>query len=209
MYNGLHKDFERDKCRNKIRKVRLPHKDGVVGICVYGMRFFNHSPISSPLSFCPSNVCCKFPSRKVTGLPPIPRNLLVLVGTSLMEEEVKYLFLQGLSFGGLNPNRSDRDVGGYLPPTFAAGATFGSPTLLVMRIDVNSYLEKPNFCEPEKRLQSRNGKVCNSQNSLLECHRKKIALSTATYLIILQKDEIQDGNAWGIRLYVRNEESRC
>lgn len=111
---------------------------------------------------CPSNVCCKFPLRKFIGLPFVPQNLLVLVGTSLMKEEVKYLFLKGLCFGGLNPKNISLVASGCMPTTFAMDATFGSPMLLAKWINAKLYPEKPFFCDPERRLQSWNDKACNS-----------------------------------------------
>lgn len=190
--NGLRQGSQWDECQNLIKKVGLLNRGNVVGIAVQAHRLVYGPAL---LWFCLSNVCFRFPSKKVTDCPPVPTNLPVMVGTSVSEAEVTYLFQKGLSFGGLQPSVS--------PPQLPSGGL----SLLDLRIDVNCYPEKLNFQDPNKRLRSRNGKKCNSRHALSECHRTKIALSRSTWLTILEQDIIEVGNCWGFRLHVWNEAS--
>lgn len=135
MCNGLRKDAQRDECRNKIKKV-LSSSVGSVGVVVFDQRLFARLSVPTLLWFCPSGECHKFPSRKVTGMPPMPTTLPVLVGTNLSKSEVRFLVLCGFSFGGLHP--------GTIPLT--QGLTCPSP--LDLRIDVNSYLKRVNSVDP-------------------------------------------------------------
>lgn len=73
----------------------------------------------------------------MTGVPPTLALLPILVGTNLSESEVRFLFLQGFSFGGLYP--------GTIPST----QEVSYPSALELRIDVNSYLERVKFSDPK------------------------------------------------------------
>lgn len=66
----------------------------------------------------------------MSGMPPTPPTLPVLMGTNLMEAEVRFLVLCGFSFGGLRPG------------TILTTPVLGPPSALDLRVDVNSYPAK-------------------------------------------------------------------
>lgn len=51
------RNYDRDECRNCLKKVGFPSSDGVIGIAVKGQRLLTGEPVHEMMWFCPKSTC--------------------------------------------------------------------------------------------------------------------------------------------------------
>ena len=185
------------KCGKLIREVGFRHSDkGVVGVCWLGDSKFADKGVPYAYWFCPNNKCCLkcCMSATITGpLPPLPQKFPVSRGTSLSEDEVRFLQESGVEVASADT----RQVDARCPDDIQVGA---GDTIL----DLEKFPENVNPLRPDDRLLRRNSIRRRRRSDTTKDAKARICTAKTESMVCSSIQRIETGNATGLRVFVNN-----
>lgn len=172
------------------------HWKGRIGIAIWGSSMFNQISMVRMTWFFPNKNCYRRPVKIVNPLPTTPTNFPIILGTSLIGEEIMFLHENEVNFDGITK--------GLKIPSIVVE----EPSLLQLRIDVNTFPEMPNFLEHSCHPKSRNGRGCRCRYIFSDGNQKKISLASNTHLSVVFNKEMNDKIRWGLLFGIFKEKTK-